>query len=165
MTTSKSFYRSVYGLVCFKKIDVLKSWRQPFVLPKSVKSWKLNAWSDWRPCTSRLNLHLHFIDKERTNMAAPKAIKNQQLFYTYWQSSVQLKIVSMRSEKNTYALHPVCQKFPQCRLWNGSSVCLIDDGQQTHKTCRWKSLNIFDDFSQLPSSLRLKYKSWSKCLQ
>ena len=32
------------------------------------------------------------------------------------------------AQKIPYALHPVSQKFPQCRLWNGSNVCLIDDG-------------------------------------
>ena len=31
------------------------------------------------------------------------------------------------ARKSPYALHPVSQKFPQCRLSNGSNVCLIDD--------------------------------------
>ena len=30
--------------------------------------------------------------------------------------------------KSPYALHPICQKFPQHRLWNDSNVWLIDDG-------------------------------------
>ena len=30
--------------------------------------------------------------------------------------------------KSPYALHPISQKFPQHRLWNDSSVWLIDDG-------------------------------------
>ena len=30
--------------------------------------------------------------------------------------------------KNPYALQAVTQRFPQCCLWNGSSVLLIDDG-------------------------------------
>ena len=59
-------------------------------------------------------------------------------------SSVQFKMVSMRSEKpvqfssvqfssrwypcaqkSPFALHPVSQKFPQRDLWNGSNACLI----------------------------------------
>ena len=32
------------------------------------------------------------------------------------------------TQKSPYALHPVSQTFPQCCLWNGSNVCLIDDG-------------------------------------
>ena len=32
------------------------------------------------------------------------------------------------ARKSPYALHPVSQKFPQRCLWNGSSVCLTDDG-------------------------------------
>ena len=32
------------------------------------------------------------------------------------------------AQKSPYALHPVSQKFPERRLWNGSSVRLIDDG-------------------------------------
>ena len=32
------------------------------------------------------------------------------------------------ARKSPYALHPVSQNFSQCRLWNGSSVRLIDDG-------------------------------------
>ena len=39
-------------------------------------------------------------------------------------------MVSLHSEKpiSSYALHPVSQKFPQCCLWNSSSVRLIDNG-------------------------------------
>ena len=33
-----------------------------------------------------------------------------------------------REKAHNHALHPVSQKFPQRCLWNGSSVCLIDDG-------------------------------------
>ena len=32
------------------------------------------------------------------------------------------------ARKSPYALHSVSAKFPQCRLWNGSNVRLIDDG-------------------------------------
>ena len=32
------------------------------------------------------------------------------------------------ARKSPYALHPVCQKFPQRRLGNSSNVRLIDDG-------------------------------------
>ena len=30
--------------------------------------------------------------------------------------------------KSPYALHPICQKFPQHHLWNDSNVWLIDNG-------------------------------------
>ena len=49
--------------------------------------------------------------------------------YTNIQSSVQFKMVSMRSKKPIiYALHPVYHKFPQRCFWNGCNVRLIDDG-------------------------------------
>ena len=31
------------------------------------------------------------------------------------------------TQNSQYVLHPVSQKFPQCHLWNGSNVRLIDD--------------------------------------
>ena len=33
------------------------------------------------------------------------------------------------ARKCPHALHPVSQRFPQCCLWNGSSIRLTDDGR------------------------------------
>ena len=44
------------------------------------------------------------------------------------------------ARKSPYALHPVCQKFPQRRLGNSSNVRLIDDG------CLVLSRNIVSRF-------------------
>ena len=66
-------------------------------------------------------------------------------------SSVQLKMVSMRSEnpicappglcaqKIPYALHPVSEKFPQRCLGNGSKVHVTDDGPLSSFQGRWSS--------------------------
>ena len=44
--------------------------------------------------------------------------------------SVQFKMVYIYicAQKSPYVLHPISQKCPQCCLWNGSSVHLIDNG-------------------------------------
>ena len=42
-------------------------------------------------------------------------------------SSIQGGVYALGKAHN-YALHPVSQTFRQCRLWNSSNVCLIDDG-------------------------------------
>ena len=42
-----------------------------------------------------------------------------------------------------YALHLVSQKFPQCCLWNGSSVHLIDDGPFSSFQGRLSSASSF----------------------
>ena len=34
------------------------------------------------------------------------------------------------AQKSPCALHPISCKFPQCRRWNGSIVCLINNGPQ-----------------------------------
>ena len=58
-------------------------------------------------------------------------------------SSVQFKMVSMRSEK-PYALHPVSQiKFPQRCLSNSSSVRLSDDGPPSSFQRRSSSASSF----------------------
>ena len=44
-----------------------------------------------------------------------------------WTSSVSFKMVFVHLEKQVCA-PPIFQKFPQCCLWNSSSVCLIDNG-------------------------------------
>ena len=49
------------------------------------------------------------------------------LFFFFFSLIVQLKMVSMHSEKPICA-PPICQKFPQCHRWSSSSVHLIDDG-------------------------------------
>ena len=43
-------------------------------------------------------------------------------------SSVQDGIYALRKAHKNDVLHPISQKFPQCCLWNGSNLCLIDDG-------------------------------------
>ena len=48
-------------------------------------------------------------------------------FFFFFSLIVQLKMVSMHSEKPICA-PPICQKFPQCHRWSSSSVHLIDDG-------------------------------------
>ena len=63
---------------------------------------------------------------------------------------VQFKMVSMRSEKLICA-PPVSQKFPQCRLWNGSIVRLTDDGPLSSFQGR---LSIASSFHASPPSVR-----------
>ena len=47
------------------------------------------------------------------------------------------------ARKSPYALHPVSQKFPQRRIWNGSSVRLIDDGPLSSFQGRSSSASSF----------------------
>ena len=50
-------------------------------------------------------------------------------------------------EKAHFSLHPIFQKFPQCCLWNSSSVCLIDDSPLSSFQGRLSSASSFNTFS------------------
>ena len=47
------------------------------------------------------------------------------------------------ARKSPHALHPIFQKFPQRRLWNGSTVRLIDDGPLSSFQGRSSSASSF----------------------
>ena len=52
-------------------------------------------------------------------------VHSQVILLCFQISSVQDGIYVL--EKAHFSLHPISQKFPQCCLWNGSSVRLIDE--------------------------------------
>ena len=67
----------------------------------------------------------------------------------FYHSSVEGGIYVLR-KAHDYVLHPVSQKFPQCRRWNGSSVHLVDTGPLLSFQGRLSSTSSFH-----PSLLRI----------